>query len=318
MALRVLVTDRLTLEAQALLRSSKLKLDLQFCQAPTPTAQELSGAHALLIRSRTIINKNLLDQAPQLRVIISATSGYDHIDLPAADERKLVVMHTPWGNAQSAAELSWLLALACSRKLKAASQMIQQGQWRRELVTGTELYQKTLGIIGLGRVGGKVAHIALAFGLKVIAYDPWLEESDFAWHKVERASLEELLKTAHIVSLHVPQNQETHHLLDDYRLSLLNEQTILINTSRGAVVDEQALATALERKKIGAVGLDVFAQEPLPSRSPLLAFENAILTPHVGASTHEALARVSLESAQKLLDFLATGAITDSLLPQRS
>lgn len=262
---------------------------------------DTSKFKALIIRSGTKITQELLSRFPALELIITATAGFDHIDLKATNERSITVSHCPMAHTHSASELTWSLVLACCRKLLLANVAIQKGDWDRNKILGSELYEKTYGVIGLGRIGTRVAKIAAAFGMNVMAYDPYQEDEVFENLEIKRSSLEELLRSSDIVSLHVPLTRETRHLMSHEFFDSMNENSILVNTSRGEVVHEQALICALDEAKIGAAGLDVFELEPLAPDSKLFQFKNLVMTPHIGATTHEAFFRASNEAMQKLL-----------------
>lgn len=310
----VLITDRFDIDALAALKSQP-RIATKISAQPLPTAQELESCDALIIRSRTKIDRALIAQAPRLKLIVSATSGFDHIDLTATRATNLAVMHTPEANAASACELTFGLLLACARKLVDAHRAVKTGDWRRDALLGTQLQGKTLGIVGLGRIGTRIARIAEAFGMKSIAFDPFLESEDFTARGASRVSLEELLRLADVVTFHVPKTTETNGMLTANHLESMNRHAILINASRGSVVTERDLIRALEENWIAALGLDVFEREPLPRDSKLISFPNVVLSPHLGATTREAFAGASREAAEKVIAFAATGAVSDPLPP---
>jgi D-3-phosphoglycerate dehydrogenase len=248
--------------------------------------------------------------------VVTATSGFDHIDLKATAERGVTVMHTPDANAASACELTWALILACARKLPSGAKALKAGDWTREPLVGTQVSGKTLGIVGLGRIGTRVARVGQALGCRIIAFDPYLDESDFTRHCAERVGFDELLRIADIVSFHVPATTETKFMLRREGLEAMNRHAILVNASRGSVVSERDLTEALRERWIGALGLDVFEREPLPRDSKLLNFQNVVMTPHLGAATHEAFAAASREAALKLIAYQQRGEISDALPPR--
>lgn len=271
--------------------------------------------HGLLIRSKTKLDKNLIEQCSQLQVVITATSGFDHIDFKACKEAQISLMHTPESNAHSAAELSWALLLATQRKLISGHQQIKQGIWERQKLRGHELRGKSLGLIGFGRVGRHVARFAQAFDMNVSAFDPYLETHEFSSRKVHRLGLDELIRTVDIISLHLPLTPETQNMLHRTYLENLQDMTTLINTSRGQIIREEEILYALTRGWLGAVGLDVFDKEP-PRKSALLNHPAVTMTPHLGANTEEALYSSSMEAAQKLISFFDGGLISDELPPK--
>lgn len=313
MAFRVLITDRFDADALAVLKADP-RLDVRLSRTHLPTPEELKEARALIIRSRTSITAQLLEQAPLLEVIVTATSGFDHLDLRAIAERPRVkAMHTPWANVASTAELTWALVLACARRITEAHRAVKAGEWSREKLLGHQLHGKTYGIVGLGRIGSRVAHFAQSFGMNVVAFDPYVEEFP---PYVTRVGFEELLRLADIVSFHVPATEETRFMLTQSRLELMNRHAILVNTCRGSIVKEQDLTLALSQGWIAACGLDVFEREPLPRDSGLLAFPNVVMSPHIGATTTEAFAAASREAAGKVLSYLDSQQVTDQLPPR--
>ncbi len=313
--MKVLITDRFSIEALARLKS-RSKLEVTQSATHLPTVEELKDTTALIIRSRTKINAEVLTLAPLLKVIVTSTSGFDHIDFSATQKHSVTVMHTPEPNAQSAAELTWLLALACARKFTQSTAQLKKGEWKRDLLAGNTLFGKTYGIVGLGRIGSRVAKFAKAFGMDVIAFDPYIEPEDFAKASAERVSVEELFRRADFVSLHVPATPETKKMINFRALEGASADLILVNTSRGDVINEPELIKALEQKLIKAVGLDVFASEPLAPSSPLLKMPQVVLSPHIGATTAEAFDASSLEAATKIIDFLENGHLSDALPPK--
>jgi D-3-phosphoglycerate dehydrogenase len=311
----VLVTDRFTQDSLEWFKSQLP--DYELCLTSLlPEKDKLRVSVALLIRSRTKIDKEILDQAPHLRVIITATSGYDHIDLAACEQRQIKVMYTPEANSQSAAELTLTLMLGVLRRLNECSRVLRDGRWRDDTPTGHELAGKTVGLIGLGRVGSRVAQLLQAFQCHVLAHDPYQSDEVFQKLGIERLGMTEVFTQAEILSLHVPLTAETRRLIRSETLELTQEGLIFINTSRGKVVDETALVTALESRQIAGAGLDVFENEPLARESRLRKMPNVLITPHVGAFTEEAFGRASLRAVQKLVNFLTRGEISDNLPPQ--
>ena len=300
----VLITDRFDIQALATLKATP-GLGVSVSNTPQPTPVELNNCHGLIIRSRTKIDDKLLSLAPKLRVIITATSGFDHIDLEATARRNIDVAFTPQANVTSAAELTWGLMLACMRRLVEAHRAIKSGEWRREALVGRELKGKTLGIVGLGRIGSRVARFANAFEMKVVAFDPYKEPEAFSQLGAARVAFEELLMLSDIVTFHVPATAETKFMLSPLNMESMNRHAIIINASRGSVIAEQDLVKALNEGWIAGAGLDVFEREPLPRDSRLLTFQNVVMTPHLGATTGEAFAEASLEAALKMQQYIS-------------
>lgn len=313
---KILITERFSHEALLRLKQNTF-LDIHTLESPSQISQEsLNGTHALLIRSKTQITSDLLNQAKSLQLIITCTSGFDHIDLEATERWGITVMHTPTANIESTAQLTLLLALMCSHKARAAQDSLRKGDWNRGSFVGHELAHRNYGIIGLGRIGARVAELVKAFKMNVAAYDPYVDDDIFEQLDVQRMSLEELLKSSDILSLHVPKTKETDLMINRSVLSFVNRGLILINTSRGSVLDENDIVEALEKGYLGCVGLDVYQKEPLSPTSNLLKFPNCILTPHVGANTEEAFHKASELASEKLLMFFNDGSTSDALPPR--
>lgn len=310
----VLVCDRFSLDAIAWLRG-RASLELRVEANASPSDADLAVASVMIARSRTRIDAALLARAPLLRALITATSGFDQIDFAACAKRGLVAMHTPDANAASAAELTWALILACARRTAEAHRAVKAGDWDRERLVGAELEGKTLGVVGLGRIGTRVAKIAQAFGMRISAYDPYKDDPHFQNAGAERRSFEELLKLSDVVSFHVPATPNTERMLNRQCLEYINRGAIVVNASRGSVIDISDLCEAVSKGWLRAVGLDVFPKEPLDRNSPLLGFQNVVLSPHLGATTEEAFAKASMEAARKAAAFLESGAVSDALPP---
>ena len=267
----------------------------------------MRDCHGLIVRSATKVTRKVLDAARELVVVGRAGAGVDNIDVEAASERGVIVMNTPGANTMAVAEHTLALLLALARNLPQAHGALNQGRWEKERFAGVEVYGKILGIIGLGRIGSEVARGALGLRMQVIAYDPYLTAEAARKLGVEMVELDDLLERAHFISLHVPLTKETRHLLGPREFAKMRDGVRLINCARGGVIDEPALAKAIQRGKVAGAGLDVFEQEPLPASHPLLALEQVIVTPHLAASTREAQAQVALAIAQQIADVLVRG-----------
>jgi D-3-phosphoglycerate dehydrogenase len=273
----------------------------------------LERAHALIVRSETRVTADLMKRAPLLRVIARAGIGVDTIDVTAATRRGIAVMNAPGANTVSAAEHAMGLLLALVRHIPWAADSMRRGEWDRKKYEGTELRGKTMGIVGLGRIGGHVAGIARAFGMTVVAHDPYLTPERGAELQVKILPLAELLAVADVVTLHVALTDQTRHLINAERLAQMKPSAILVNTARGELVDEVALAQAITGKQIAGAAVDVFDQEPLPADSPLRKLDRVILTPHLAASTAEAQDRVSQEISATVRDALIGGDLSTAV-----
>ncbi|HPI40354.1 MAG TPA: NAD(P)-dependent oxidoreductase [Pseudobdellovibrionaceae bacterium] len=312
----IIITEKFSHESYLFLKQNSFLKIIHLKNPEELTPEVLENAHALLIRSKTQITEKLLQGAKNLQLIITATSGFDHIDLAATERWGITVMHTPTANIESTAQLTWALALMCSHKLKTAQEALKKGQWDRSPFVGHEMAGRHYGIIGLGRIGSRVAELAKAFKMNVAAYDPYVDEDVFEKLGVQRFSLEELLKTSDIVSLHIPKTKETEMMFNRSVFEFVQRGIILINTSRGSAIDENDLVEALEKGYVGCVGLDVFQKEPLSLTSNLLRQPHCVFTPHIGANTEEAFFKASQLAAEKLLIFFNDGSTSDTLPPR--
>ncbi len=312
----ILITDRFSQESLISLQQQPF---LKVEKSPFPHLEQtdISEVHGLIIRSRTQITENLLKRAKNLQVIVTATSGFDHIDLHATEKWGITVMHTPEANVESAAQLAWSLLLTGSRKIVESHKQVKSGTWQRDLLMGTELEGKTLGIVGLGRIGRRVAQIAKAFRMQVLAYDPYLDENIFIQEGCTRSSYEELLKCSDYLSFHVPRTKLTQNMLNRSHFEYIHRGIGIINVSRGGVIHELDLAQALTEGWLSFCALDVYEKEPLDRNSNLLKFSNVILTPHIGANTYEAFAKASDQAAILVLKFFMDGS-TENTLPPKS
>lgn len=267
---------------------------------------EIAEADAAIVRSATTLDAELIGAATRLRVIARAGVGVDNIDLDAATRRGIAVVNTPTGNTIAAAEHAMAMMLALARRIPAASAALKEGRWAKKEATGRQLYRKTLGIIGLGKIGQEVARRARAFGMTVLAYDPYVPAESARELGVEPVELDELLRRADVVSLHAALTEQTRHMIDAEALARMKPDALLVNCARGALVDECALVEALTEERLGGAALDVFEQEPAP-RCELVSLPTVVATPHVAASTEEAQALVAREAAEQVLEVLAGG-----------
>ncbi len=304
---RILVADELLPEGLAVLRAAPgVQVD-DLRLSRTALLARLGDYHALIVRSGTPIDRALLEAGPRLQVIGRAGLALDNIDVAAATEHGILVLNTPDAYSLSAAEHTLALLLALCRHLPAADASVRAGAWERERFLGTQLSGKTLGLVGLGRVGQLVAQRAAAFGMAVLAYDPYAGELEARALGVTLAPLDEVLAQADFLSLHSALTDETRRLLGADELARLKPTASVINCARGELMDEAALAEALAAGRLAGAALDVFGAEP-PAGSPLLRLPNVVLTPHLGASTREAQLDVSLQVAQGVLAaLLGTG-----------
>ncbi|HUP00865.1 MAG TPA: phosphoglycerate dehydrogenase [Gemmatimonadota bacterium] len=262
--------------------------------------EALPDHDALIVRSATRVDDEALEAGRRLRVVGRAGVGLDNIDVEAATRQGVLVMNTPGANATATAEHTWALLLALCRRVPAADASVKSGGWDRGRFTGVQLHGKTMGIVGLGRVGRLVAQRAQGFGMEVLAYDPYLSYDVAAELRVELVDLDGILAEADVVTLHVPLTEQTRGLLDAGRLAQMKSGALLVNCARGGLVDETAVAAALDEGRLAGAAFDVFDREP-PAGSPLLGREDVVLTPHLGASTVEAQRDVSVQIVDQVL-----------------
>lgn len=267
--------------------------------------QEIAEYDALLVRSQTKVTARVLDAANRLKVIGRAGVGVDNIDLTAATKKGVVVLNAPDGNTISAAEHTFAMLMAVSRHIPQSQASIVAGKWDRKSFVGVELRNKTLSVIGMGRIGAEVAKRAQAFEMTVLGYDPFLTEDRAKELGVVRASLEEAIERADFITVHTPLTKDTRHLLNDEAFARMKDGVRLVNCARGGIIDEAALVRALEIGKVAGVALDVFEEEPVKPDHPLLQFRNVVVTPHLGASTVEAQVNVAIDVAEEVGRVLA-------------
>jgi D-3-phosphoglycerate dehydrogenase len=269
-------------------------------------------ASALLVRSATTVDDEVLRAARALKVVARAGVGLDNVDVKAATQAGVMVVNAPQSNIVSAAELAVALLLAAARNIAPANAALKRGEWKRSKYTGVELYEKTAGIVGLGRIGALVAQRLSAFGMHVIAYDPFVAAGRAAQMGVRLVSLDELLRTSDVVSVHLPKTAETVGIIGAEQFALVKPTMILVNAARGGIVDEDALAAALKEGRVAAAGLDVYAKEPCTD-SPLFEFEQVVATPHLGASTDEAQEKAGVAVARSVRLALAGELVPDAV-----
>lgn len=305
---RVLIADAINAEGlEPLLQDGHFELIEKPGLKGEDLARAIEQAEAVIVRSGTRITRDSLKYASSLKVIGRAGVGVDNIDVDAATELGVAVLNAPSGNTISAAELTLALLLALVRKVPAADRSMRAGEWDRKSFSGVELYGKILGLIGAGRIGTEVARRARAFGMRVIAFDPYLTPERASALEMEQAPLDEVLSRADVVTLHVPLTDATANLIGARELGLMKKSAVLVNAARGGVINEAALYDVLSGKRIAGAAFDVFEQEPLPAEHPLRTLPNVVLTPHLGAATAEAQQNVAIEIAEAVRAALIDG-----------
>jgi D-3-phosphoglycerate dehydrogenase len=307
--MKIIVADKISPHGVQLLANSGWQVSQP---AASALVAELADADALIVRSATRVTDELLQHAPRLRIVGRAGVGVDNIDLDAATHRGILVVNTPGSSATSVAEHALALMLALARSVPQLNAAMHAGRWEKSGAAGAELRGKTLGLVGLGRVGGEVARRAKALEMRVLAHDPYLSPERAAEWGVQLLPLAEMLAQADYVSLHTALSPATDRLMNQQTLAQMKRGARLINTARGELVDEAALVEALQSGHIAGAGLDVFVTEP-PGNSPLMALPNVIATPHVAGSTAEAQEEVGVQIAQQIRDFLAEGVLRNAV-----
>ncbi len=302
---KVLVAAPLHPKAIEKLRSAGFEVIVKEYPPEDELVELVKGVDAIIVRSKPKVTRKIIEAAEKLKVIGRAGVGIDNIDLEAAREKGIAVLNTPGAPSRSVAELAIGLMLAVARKIAFADRRMREGVWAKKQCMGFELRGKVLGIIGMGRIGREVARIAYyGFGMKIIYYDARGRMEDVEKElDAEYRELDDVLREADIVTLHVPLLPSTRHLINEERLKRMKSSAILINTARGGVVDTKALVKALSNGWITGAGLDVYEEEPLPKDHPLTKFDNVVLTPHIGSTTNEAQERAGVQIAEKIIEF---------------
>jgi D-3-phosphoglycerate dehydrogenase len=314
MTLTVLVTDRVSDEGLApLLDDDRFTIQTVGDSSSDEFEAVLALAVGLIVRSATKVDGEMMARAAGLKVIGRAGVGVDNIDLAAASKRGIAVFNAPGGNTNAAAELTMALMLALARRLTEADRSMREGRWDRTSFQGIELKGRTLGLVGAGRIGGEVARRCQVFGMDVLVYDPYLTEDRAEQLGVRLVSLDHVIENADVISCHVPLTDETRGLIDASRFGRMKVGVLVINASRGGVIDEVALANALHDGTIAGAALDVYEREPLSEESPLRSAPNLVLTPHLGASTEEAQVGVATEVAGYIHAALGEGDVSAAI-----
>lgn len=310
---RILVTDGMATEGVDLLKQAGHVVELKKVSADD-LLRIIGDYDGLVVRSATQVTAAVLKAgSPRLRLVGRAGVGVDNIEVPAATKAGVIVMNAPLGNIISAAEHTIGMIFASARMIPQAHAKLAKGEWDKKSFTGIELDGKTLGILGLGKIGKHVAQVLQAAGMTVIAYDPFLSAEVAKELRIDSVTVEELLARADVVTVHTPLTEQTRNLINADRLRLMKKSARIVNVARGGIINEADLAAALKAGTIAGAALDVFENEPLQAGSPLFGLPTAILTPHLGASTEEAQVKVSVDIANQFNAFFATGKIVNAV-----
>jgi D-3-phosphoglycerate dehydrogenase len=305
---KVLVAAPIHERALEKLRSAGFEIVYEEYPSEDRLVELIRDVDAVIVRSKPVVSRRVIEAGEKLKVIARAGVGLDNIDLEAAEEKGIKVFNAPSAPTESVAELAIGLMIAVLRKIAYADRKLREGVWAKKECLGHELRGKVLGVIGMGRIGTAVARIAYhGFGMKIIYYDvrkcPKEIEAEL---NAKCVDLDTLLRTADIVTIHVPLVPATRHMINEEKLRLMKKTAILINTARGGVVDTEALVKALREGWIAGAGLDVYEEEPLPPDHPLTKLDNVVLTPHIGANTVEAQERAGIEVAEKIIEYFSS------------
>jgi D-3-phosphoglycerate dehydrogenase len=314
--MKIIVCDPISPKGIALLQQ-RPEFNVVVLPKRLPEAELLplvADATALVVRSETKVTRKVIEAAKQLRVVGRAGVGVDNVDIEAATQHGTVVMNTPGGNTVTTAELSFAMLLALARKVPQAHATMVAGKWDRKLFQGVELQGKTLGVLGMGRIGTEVAKRAIAFGMRVVAYDPYLTEDRAKAIGAEfAAEVDHVYREADFITVHMPVTKETKEMLNAAAFAKMKPGVKIVNCARGEIISEADLIAALESNKVAGAALDVFAVEPLPADHPYRKQANLILTPHLGASTEEAQEKCGIEVAEVIAGYLLTGEVRNAV-----
>ncbi|MCD6186377.1 MAG: phosphoglycerate dehydrogenase [Deltaproteobacteria bacterium] len=311
--MKVLVSDNLgQIGIEMFQKEKNIDVDVKTGLAPEELKEIISEYDALVIRSATKVTEELLEAATNLKVVGRAGIGLDNVDIPAATKRGVVVMNTPGGNVITTAEHAIAMILSLTRNIPAGTSSLKEGLWNKKKLQGREIYNKTLGLIGFGKIGSIVADRAQGLKMKVIVYDPFVTPELIEKSGVKSVSLEELYSRSDYITVHVPKMKETTGLLNEDAFNQMNDGVMVVNCARGGIIDETALYNAMKSGKVAGAALDVFESEP-PGESPLFEFDRFICTPHLGASTKEAQTNVAVAVAGQIIEYLNNGTILNAV-----
>ena len=309
---KVLISDKLDPLAVEIFEKNGVDVDFKPGLSPEELLKIIPDYDGLAIRSATTVTPEVLDAAKNLKVVGRAGIGVDNIDVPKATENGVVVMNTPFGNSITTAEHAIAMMFALARQIPQANESTHQGKWEKKKFMGTELYNKVLGVIGCGNIGGIAATRGVGLKMQVIAFDPFLTEERAADLGVTKVEIDELFERADFITIHVPKNEHTANLINKDSIAKMKDGVRIINCARGGIINEADLKDALDSGKVAGAALDVFEVEPAKDNI-LFGHENVVCTPHLGAATSEAQVNVALQVAEQMSDYLMTGAVTNAL-----
>lgn len=311
--MKVLISDNLAPVGAEILRKAGIDVTIKTGMTPEEFKAEIRNYDGLVIRSASKVTAEIIEAADNLKVVGRAGIGLDNVDIPAASAKGIVVMNAPDGNATTAAEHAIAMMMSLTRNIPQATASMKEGKWEKKRFMGREVTGKTLGVVGIGRIGGIAADRAKGLRMKVIAFDPHMPKELVDKLGIELVSLDELCRRADYITVHVPLTKETKHMISTDQFNLMKKELMFIDCARGGVVDEAALCEALSSGKIAGAALDVFEVEPTTKETPIVSLPNFICTPHLGASTAEAQENVAVAIAEQIADYLNTGTITNAV-----
>jgi D-3-phosphoglycerate dehydrogenase len=306
--MKVLIPDKVNEKATRILEEASFDVDNKPCISVEELISICSDADAMIVRSGIKITKEVIDAASNLKIVVRAGVGYDNIDAKYAASKGIVVENTPFGNTNAAAEHTLTLLMLLAKHVIHSHMELKGGVWDRKKYKATELKDKTLGIVGLGNVGKKVARVAIALEMNVIAFDPFVRAAEMKELGIKKVELQELIKNSDYITVHVPLTEKTRDLISEKEFSEMKGGVRILNVARGGVINEDALELAIARGNVAAAALDVYSAEP-PVCKSLIAHEKVICTPHLGASTKEAQVNVAIDAANQIIAALKEGKI---------
>ncbi|HOK40877.1 MAG TPA: hydroxyacid dehydrogenase [bacterium] len=305
--MKILVSDSMSQKGIQILKNAGFTVDVKTGLPENEIVKIISDYDAQIVRSATKVTKNIIDAATKLKVIGRAGEGVDNIDVSAAKSKGIIVMNTPGGNSHAVVELTIGYLFALARNTFLANKTMKEGKWEKKKFEGNEIKDKVLGVIGLGKIGFEVATLAKALGMKIKAYDPYINKEKATAAGFELVTLDNLLAESDYITIHIPGGEKTKNLINKDSFAKMKNGVRIINCARGGIVNEVDLIEAIKNKKVAGAALDVFSKEPLPTDSELLKLDEVILSPHIGASTHEAQEKVGIMIAEQIKEFLLTG-----------
>jgi D-3-phosphoglycerate dehydrogenase / 2-oxoglutarate reductase len=305
---KVLASDKLAESGLKKLRDAGLEVDMKTGLPEAELIKIIPEYDALIVRSETKVTPAIIEAGKKLKIIARAGVGVDNVDLPSATKKGIIVVNSPEGNTIAAAEHTWAMLLAMSRNIPQAHESLRAGKWERSKFTGVEVYGKTLGLVGLGKIGSKVAGYANAFGMTVIAYDPFISPDYAKKIGVELKDLDTVIQTSDYLTFHIPKTKETANMINAARMATMKKGVRIVNCARGGIIDEIALDEALKSGQVAAAALDVFDKEPPEASNPLLSNPKAVTVPHLGAATVEAQVNVAIDVVEQIIDVLKGGS----------